>query len=124
MEMVKGCLEKEPFESVTMMVKLESTCAVGVPEIVTERPVLLPSESPAVSEPDAMDHMKGETPPVAFTVAVYALPTFPAGRLVDVTFSDPDELLHPPIAMHATSTAKNGNRNPARFSMTHPLTSF
>jgi hypothetical protein len=53
-----------------MIVKLESTCAVGVPAIVTERVVLFPSESPAVSEPDSMDHMKGAEPPVAVTVAV------------------------------------------------------
>ena len=46
MAMVKGCVAEAPFESVTLMVKLESTCAVGVPEIVTERVVLLPSESP------------------------------------------------------------------------------
>jgi hypothetical protein len=70
MAMVRACLEKEPFESVTMIVKLESTCAVGVPAIVTERVVLFPSESPAVSEPDSMDHMKGAEPPVAVTVAV------------------------------------------------------
>jgi hypothetical protein len=114
--MVKGCLENEPFESVTMIVKLESTCAVGVPAIVIERVVLLPSESPAVSEPDSIDHMKGAEPPVAVTVAVYGLPRFPAGRLVDVIFSSPAEL-HPPIPMHATSTAKNRNRSSARFTM-------
>jgi len=93
---------------------------VGVPEIVTERVVLLPSESPAVSEPDAMDHMKGGTPPVAFTVAVYALPKFPAGRLVDVIFSGPGALLHPPIPMHATSRATNSNENPPHFTMATP----
>jgi hypothetical protein len=63
-----------------------------------------------------MDHMKGAEPPVAVTVAVYGLPKFPPGRLVDVILSEPAEL-HPPIPMHATSTAKNRNRNPARFTM-------
>jgi hypothetical protein len=74
MAMVSACVAVAPFESVTMIVKLESTWAVGVPEIVTERVVLLPSESPAVSEPDPMDHIKGATPPVALTVAVYGVP--------------------------------------------------
>jgi hypothetical protein len=72
--MVRACVAVAPFESVTMMVKLESTCAAGVPEIAMERVVLLPSESPVVREPDPMDHMKGATPPVALTVAVYGLP--------------------------------------------------
>ena len=36
MAMVKGLVAEAPFESVTLMVKLESTCAVGVPEIVTD----------------------------------------------------------------------------------------
>jgi hypothetical protein len=120
MAIVNTCVAEVPFESVTMMVKLELTCAVGVPEIVTERVVLLPSESPAVSEPDAMDHIKGGVPPVAFAVAVYALPKFPAGRLVDVTFSGPGVLLHPFIPMHATSRAKNRNKNPAHFTMATP----
>ena len=120
MAMVKGCLENEPFESVTMIVKLESTCAVGVPEIVTEVVVLLPSESPAVSEPDSMDHMNGAEPPLAVTVAVYGLPRFPAGRLVDVILGDPGELLHPPIPLLATSTAKNRIRNPVRLTMDTP----
>ena len=82
--------------------------------------MLLPSESPAVSEPDAMDHMKGAEPPVAVTVAVYGLPKFPPGRLVDVIFSGPGVLLHPPIPMHATSRAKNRNNNPAHFTMATP----
>jgi hypothetical protein len=64
-----------------------------------------------------MDHMKGAEPPVAVTVAVYGLPTFPPGRLVDVIFTDPGELLHPPIPMHTASTAKNRNTNPARLIM-------
>ena len=116
MAMVKACLENEPFESVTMMVKLESTWAVGVPATVTERVVPLPSESPAVSEPDSMDHMKGAEPPVAVTVAVYGLPRFPPGRLAVVILSEPGEL-HPPMPTHAPSTAKNTNRNPARLTM-------
>ena len=119
MVMVKGCLENEPFESVTMIVKLESTCAVGVPSIVIERAVLLPSESPAVSEPDSMDHMNGAEPPEAVTVAVYGLPKFPPGRLVDVILSKPGEL-HPPISMHVTNRAKNSNNNPAYFTMATP----
>lgn len=117
---VNACVAEVPFESFTMMVKVELTCAVGVPEIVTERVVLLPSESPAVSEPDAMDHIRGGTPPVALTVAVYALPRFPAGRLVDVTFSGPGALLHPSNPMHATSRAKNRNKYPAHFTMATP----
>ena len=120
MAIVNACVAEAPFESFTMMVKVELTCAVGVPEIVTERVVLLPSESPAVSEPDAMDHIKGWTPPVAFTVAVYALPKFPAGKLADVIFSGPGVLLHPSIPMHATSSAKNRNKNPAHFTMATP----
>lgn len=117
---VNACVAEVPFESFTMMVKVELTCAVGVPEIAIEPVVLVPSESPAVSDPDAMDHMKGGTPPVAFTVAVYALPRFPAGRLVDVIFSGPGALLHPSIPIHAISSVKNRNKNPAHFTMATP----
>lgn len=120
MAMLKACLENEPFESVTMMVKLESTCAVGVPAIVTEPVVLLPSESPGVSEPDAIDHMNGAEPPLAVTVAVYGLPRFPPGRLVDVIFGEPGELLHPPIPINATTTAKDRNGNLVRLTMDTP----
>src|SRR5690242_6200380 len=121
--MFNACLENEPFESEIMIVKLESICAVGVPVIVTERAVLLPSESPVVSDPDSMDHMKGAVPPVAITVAVYGLPRFPPGKLVDVILSGPGEL-HPPVPMHATSMAKNRNRKPARLTMDTPSRFF
>jgi hypothetical protein len=68
--------------------------------------------------------MKGAEPPVAVTVAVYGLPKFPAGRLVEVIFSGPGVLLHPPIPIPATSTANNGNRNPPRFTMATLLKLF
>jgi hypothetical protein len=58
-----------PLESVTLIVKLNVPCAVGVPEIRTEFVVLAPRDNPVGRLPDAMDHVNGATPPVASTVA-------------------------------------------------------
>ena len=69
MLMVRACVANVPVESVILIVKFESTCAPGVPEIPTEFVVLAPRDNPVVSEPADIDHVKGGTPPVAFTVA-------------------------------------------------------
>jgi len=45
------------FESVTLIVKLNVPCVVGVPEIRTEFVVLAPRDKPAGRLPDAMDHV-------------------------------------------------------------------
>jgi hypothetical protein len=42
---------------------------VGVPTIVTELPVLAPSESPAGSVPEVMLQVNGPLPPLALIVA-------------------------------------------------------
>jgi len=46
-----------PAESVTLMVKVNVPCAVGVPEINTELVELDPSESPLGTVPEAIDHV-------------------------------------------------------------------
>ena len=46
-------------ESVTLMVKVNVPCAVGVPEIGTEFVVLAPSDKPPGNVPDAMDQVNG-----------------------------------------------------------------
>jgi hypothetical protein len=63
-------IEDAPFESVTLMLKLEVPCVVGVPEIVTEFELLVPKDSPPGSVPEATVHTNGETPPLAATVAL------------------------------------------------------
>jgi hypothetical protein len=77
------------FESVTLIVKLNVPCAVGVPEIGTEFVVLAPRDNPAGRLPDAMDHVNGATPPVASTVELYAALVLPETRVVVVTVSTP-----------------------------------
>ena len=77
------------FESVTLIVKLNVPCAVGVPEMSTEFVVLVPRDNPAGRLPDAMDHVNGATPPVASTVALYAALVLPEARAVVVTVSAP-----------------------------------
>ena len=57
-------------ESVTSTVKLTLPEAVGVPLMVPP----LESESPAGSDPEARLHLYGDVPPVADSVAEYALP--------------------------------------------------
>ena len=77
------------FESVTLIVKLNVPCAVGVPEIRTEFVVLAPRDNPAGRLPDAIDHVNGATPPVASTVALYAALVLPEARVAVVTVSTP-----------------------------------
>jgi hypothetical protein len=61
-------------ESVTLTVKLKVPDAVGVPEI---EPVEAVKLSPAGNEPELMLQMYGVVPPVAASVAVYAVPCVP-----------------------------------------------
>jgi hypothetical protein len=75
------------FESVTLIVKLNVPCAVGVPEMSTELVVLVPRDNPAGRLPDAIDHVNGAAPPVASTVALYAALVLPEARVVVVTVS-------------------------------------
>src|SRR5579872_5829509 len=62
------------------MVNVNVPCAVGVPEIVTELPVLAPRDSPPGRAPDETAQENGDTPPDAVTVALYALLMLPDGR--------------------------------------------
>ncbi len=69
-------------ESVSLTVKLKVPEDVGVPEIT---PVVALRTSPAGKEPALIDHVYGVFPPVAVSVAVYAVPALPPGRDVVVT---------------------------------------
>lgn len=89
---VRGCVPEAPVESVILIVKFEFVCAPGVPDIVTEFVLLAPRDRPVVSDPE-MDHVKGATPPVALTVAVYGLPQLPAGRDVVVITGAPSTVI-------------------------------
>ena len=60
-----------PAESVTLIVKVEVPCVVGVPEMVTEFVALVPSVIPVGKLPEEIAHVKGEEPPFEFTVALY-----------------------------------------------------
>ena len=66
---VSDCVAEAPVESVTLTVNVEVPAAVGIPATVTELVVLDPSDSPAGSVPELIDHVKGEVP-FAFTVAL------------------------------------------------------
>jgi hypothetical protein len=68
--MVKVFVAEPPVESAIFIVKLEFTCAVGVPEMVTDLPVIDASASPGVREPPGIDQVNGGRPPAAVTVAV------------------------------------------------------
>ena len=68
--------------SVTLTVKLLVPAAVGVPDIVA--PLRL---NPAGSDPLAIDHVYGAVPPLAVSVAAYAVPTVPLSSAVVVIFS-------------------------------------
>ena len=69
--LIVSCCEAEaPVESVTLMVKVNEPCAVGVPEIATELLELAEMESPPGRAPEAIDHVNGATPPDAPTVAL------------------------------------------------------
>lgn len=60
-------------ESVTCTVNDDVPATVGVPEIAP-----LPERlRPVFSVPDVIDHLYGVVPPVAPSVAPYAVPTFP-----------------------------------------------
>lgn len=69
-------------ESVTLTVKLKVPDEVGVPEI---SPVEALMESPGGREAALIDQVYGFFPPVAVSVAEYAVPTLPAGSDVVVT---------------------------------------
>jgi hypothetical protein len=69
-------------ESVTLTVKLKVPEDVGVPEIT---PVEALMESPGGREPALIDQVYGFFPPVAVSVAEYAVPTLPEGSDVVVT---------------------------------------
>jgi len=69
-------------ESVTVNVSgVALTVAVGVPAIA---PVVAFSERPAGNVPDVTDQEYGVVPPLAASVALYAVPTWPLGRVVVV----------------------------------------
>ena len=74
-EILSCCVAESgvPAESVTFTVKVELPGAVGVPVMIP--PVL--SESPTGSDPLDMLHVSGATPPLAVSVAEYAVPTIP-----------------------------------------------
>jgi hypothetical protein len=55
------------FASVTVTVKLLVPVAEGVPEIT---PVLAVSDKPAGKDPELIDHVKGDVPPLFARVAV------------------------------------------------------
>ena len=54
---------------------------MGVPEIT---PVLAPRASPAGNDPVATDHVYTPVPPVALSVALYAVPCVPVGSVAVV----------------------------------------
>ena len=66
---VRPWLAAAPVESFTMIVMELVPAWVGVPTIVTELPVLAPSESPAGSVPEVMLQVNGPLPPLALIVA-------------------------------------------------------
>lgn len=69
-------------ESVTWnLSELPLAVAEGVP---ASAPVEASSEIPEGSDPEINDHLYGVVPPLAASVAAYALPTVPAGRLLVV----------------------------------------
>ena len=79
-------MPKAPFESVTLIVKLNVPCALEVPEMVTEFVVLALRERPVGSEPEEMVHENGATPARALTVLLYAAPWLPSGKeVVEIT---------------------------------------
>ena len=59
-----------PAESVTLIVKVNVPSASGVPLMVSEFAVLVPSDKPVGSAPEATDQVYGPEPPLAFNVAV------------------------------------------------------
>ena len=85
-------------ESMTSTVKVAVPGTVGAPEIT---PVLAARERPAGRLPAAIDHESGPVPPRACSLAVYEVPSTPAGNEVvetvggglTVTISDAEALL-------------------------------
>jgi hypothetical protein len=81
------CVRAGEPESLTVKVMERLlTGAAGVPEIA---PVEAASDKPAGSDPPLTDHLYGDSPPEATSVALYAVPTRPAGSEVVVMLSDP-----------------------------------
>ena len=70
-----------PTLSATFAVKLEVPDAVGVPVIAPDEAV---RDSPAGRDPEEIDHVRGDVPPLAARVWLYEVPTVPFGRLAVV----------------------------------------
>jgi hypothetical protein len=71
-------------ESITFTVNDDVPAAVGVP-LICPAPL---SVKPFGKAPELSDQLYGVFPPVAVTVAEYALPTCPLAKLVVVTWTD------------------------------------
>ena len=89
-------------ESVTCTVKVKAPAVVGVPEIFPET-----SANPTGNvEPDAKLQVSVPAPPVAASVALYAVPTAPSARVAVVTLglgftTTVDDIVFVPSAMDA-----------------------
>ena len=76
-----------PAGSVTSMVKLEVPRTVGVPEITTELPVLVPKLKPIGKFPALKAQVNGPVAPCAFTYVVYGVFKVAAGSEVVIIVS-------------------------------------